>query len=658
MLRARTLEERAAAYRRALHADPRIARLQILDMTWPLEISAIYVQLRLHQETRPSFQLDADISAERPLDPNVLLRRGQMLLEQRATAALPPERLIQTYKRCVVVGDPGAGKSTLLKHLALRSVDGELTDLPDLPVHVELQTFVNSGQRDLLDFIADQWDERYGFPKAEALAYLRSTLENGQALLLLDALDETVMGITREEAEESYRRVSEVITNLATRYSLVPIVVTVRKAGYHQRARLPGFTEVEVLDFRREEIAQFVERWFAIHPNPQRRGNAPDLLARLERNPRIQALAANPLLLSLIVLVYEDQLDLPERRAELYERCVDTLLIRWDTTRNLRRRREFKPEQKRQLLEEIAWYFHLQGQRYFLESELLERIAAFLPAIGQDSEQKSQVLAEIAAENGLLKEQAHGWYGFLHLTLQEYFAARHAVDHQQLETVLARRDNPWWEEVFLLYAGRVPDASVLLQRLMEEDRELLAQGYHDLFATDLLLAGRCLGASPTVRQASLRSEIVRQLFLLLHTSPYTQIRELASRTLAEIRETSVASQLLGVLSNEQVNSSVRESIAEALGTLGDRSVIPQLLGVLSNEQVDSSVRASIAWALGTLGENEEEIRNLAVLGLTSDIADSIHRTLWTMSRRLGFRVYVSDDPEAREVRVIKSFSGE
>ena len=37
---------------------------------------------------------------------------------------------------------------------------------------------------------------------------------------------------------------------------------------------------------------------------------------KLERNPRMQALAANPLLLSLIVLVYEAQLDLPDRRAE------------------------------------------------------------------------------------------------------------------------------------------------------------------------------------------------------------------------------------------------------------------------------------------------------------------------------------------------------
>lgn len=198
------------------------------------------------------------------------------------------------------------------------------------------------------------------------------------------------------------------------------------------------------------------------------------------------------LLLSLIVLVYEQQLDLPERRGELYKQCVDTLLTLWDTSRNIRRRREFKPEQKRQLLEEVAWHFHLQGQRYFRESELLQCVAAFLPAIGLDAKQHGEMLAEIAAEHGLLKEQAHGWYGFLHLTLQEYFAARYAVDHQQLEVLLGKRDDPWWEEVLLLYAGCVPDASMLLQRLLAETHRKLDQDYYDLFATDLLLAGRCL----------------------------------------------------------------------------------------------------------------------------------------------------------------------
>src|SRR5207248_841286 len=93
----------------------------------------------------------------------------------------------------------------------------------------------------------------------------------------------------------------------------------------------------------------------------KKRANAEDLNARLERHLPIQALAANPLLLTLIVIVYEAQLDLPDRRAELYKQCVETLLTKWDATRNVRRRREFKPEHKRQLLQQVAWYFHIQG---------------------------------------------------------------------------------------------------------------------------------------------------------------------------------------------------------------------------------------------------------------------------------------------------------
>lgn len=558
--------------------------------------------------------------AEARRDPNQLLNLARKHLEQRTSTALAPEEALRKYKRCVIVGDPGAGKSTLLKHLALRLVDGQLPDLPDLPIHIELQAFATSGYRDLLEFASSQWDERYSFPKADALEYMRSLLQAGQAFLLLDALDETVAGTNWEQAEESYRLASEAINNLATRYPQAPVVVTARKAGYHQRPRLPGFTEIEVLDFRLEDSVQFIQRWFAAHPEPQKRGNAQDLITRLERNPRIQGLAANPLLLTLIVLVYEEQLDLPERRAELYKQCVDTLLSKWDASRNIRRLRAFKPEHKRQLLEEIAWHFHLQGQRYFSEPDLLEQIAAFLPAVGLAPEQNSQVLDEIAAENGLLKEQAHSWHGFLHLTLQEYFVAQFAVDHHQMEALLARRDDPWWEEVLLLYAGRIPDASALLQRLIEDGGTQPDAHQKELFFADLLLAGRCLAAFPTVRQASLRQEIITQLFVLLQTSPYTLTQEQAATTLVEIGGTIVLSQLVSLLSKKHVSSSVRTRIA---------SILPALI------------------------ENKEQVWTLVALLPASDIANDIHRTLWSISCQLGLRIVISDGPEGRQVEVVR-----
>ena len=58
MLLAQTNAERAKAYRQSVHADPRISRLQILDMSRPLEVASIYVRVRVHQDVRPGYEID------------------------------------------------------------------------------------------------------------------------------------------------------------------------------------------------------------------------------------------------------------------------------------------------------------------------------------------------------------------------------------------------------------------------------------------------------------------------------------------------------------------------------------------------------------------------------------------------------------------------
>ena len=171
-------------------------------MSRPLEVANIYVRLRIHQETKLSYVLDTSLqAAETRRDPNALLRIGQMRLESRVNSALDPDEAIRMYRRCVIVGDPGAGKTTLLKYLTLKLAEKQLTGLPDLPIHVELNAFASSGQHDLLEFASSSWDEKYGFPKAEARACIEDNLKNGKALLLLDALDETIIGENEETAE-------------------------------------------------------------------------------------------------------------------------------------------------------------------------------------------------------------------------------------------------------------------------------------------------------------------------------------------------------------------------------------------------------------------------------------------------------------------------
>lgn len=75
MVLAQNNAERVKAYRRALHADPRVSRLQILDMSRPLEVTSVYIRVRVHEEARLRYEVDPQLShTERERDPNAMLK--------------------------------------------------------------------------------------------------------------------------------------------------------------------------------------------------------------------------------------------------------------------------------------------------------------------------------------------------------------------------------------------------------------------------------------------------------------------------------------------------------------------------------------------------------------------------------------------------------
>ncbi|MFC4069383.1 NACHT domain-containing protein [Actinoplanes subglobosus] len=566
----RETTEAAAAYKVELVSE--LKALRVLDMARPLDLRALYVQVRIREDESRRYVADEEIEALAAGRPAELLRATAERTVAKHADAVAPEEALSRYQRVVIVGDPGAGKTTMLKHLAFRIARDESNTLSGTPIFVELRRFIDSGLDDILEFAVRECVHRYGFTGAGE--YLRERLDQGDVTLLLDGLDEVLGGSDAEQARDAYRKVAAEIERVCSRHPRTPIAVTCRRAGFN--GGLDRFQVLEVLDFTWEQSRLFLGNWFTGRDRELR-----DLVSSLGGNVRMKTLAANPLILSLIAIVYENDLEIPERRSELYHRCLDVLLKEWDSRRGIRRYARFTTDRKRDLLEELAWHFHVRGQRYFPEPEVLDMIRDFLPTIGLDDADPAEILREIAANYGLLREQAAGWYGFWHLTIQEYLAAVWANEHfaEARDHVLRYRHDPWWEEVLLLLAGRMSDATDLLLGIagspgrQAAPRVPIVAG-DDILCRDLLLLGHCLLAAPRIKMAGLRAGIVDSLWVAFTERDEGYVIEESSRILVGLS----ASRVRAFFGEETtaLNYQCKIAMARALGEYGEEATVVAL----------------------------------------------------------------------------------
>jgi len=379
------------------------------------------------------------------------------------------------------------------------------TDYP-LPILLTLNNLVGDGRT--LEAQAAAALAADGLVHGQALLMRR--LRAGACLLLLDALNE----VTDPRAQESVLRE---INRLRYAYGDGnQIIVTSRLAGYGYR--LDGYRTLEVQPFQPPQIADFVRHWFADSPTPQDRTRQVEgLLCALARTPRLQGLAASPLLLALIALLYESDWGLPERRAELYDEALDLLTERWSALKG-RARTGLPSATLRCILTEVACRMHEAGLRVIERQRLTALVEGCLARCGITAATET-VLAAILADTGLLRRKSRTSYDFVHLTFQEFLTAQALLEHGEEAGLLARAGDAWWREVIRLYAGLTGNAAGLLETLL---------------TVDPLLAAGCLADARAPGSESLARAIVAALRQLLIGDP--DQRQAAADALAEVSD--------------------------------------------------------------------------------------------------------------------------
>jgi formylglycine-generating enzyme required for sulfatase activity/energy-coupling factor transporter ATP-binding protein EcfA2 len=551
-------ESALAHYLRHIISRNRYLRLQGIRSGGKLvhiELEEIYVTLRATR-TRTVEAEDAWLMREAGLAPGEGLahrrtadRRAVDAQTRTETVTVSVDEALAADSRLVILGDPGSGKTTLLRYLALlyardlaegtalvadrlglaeRGYVPILFPLRRLGAYLKARRPVDDGTEGCGLLLRHYHEMLRGDRVHLPAGFFDPYLESGRAVVLLDGLDEVADRDLR-------RRVSRLVERFTSAYPDCRYVVASRIVGYRDAARLAeGYATTTIRDFLMRDVASFLRNWHRavavgqMGPGPSAEAYADRqtraLLAAIEGNERIRALAINPLMLTVIALVHRDRVKLPDRRAELYDEAVNVLLGKWDEARGVQEiailaDRPFDAGDRRLMLQAVALWMQEHAQKE-IEAEDLRRLlgARFHDILGDRREASRAVdrfLRVIQERTGLLGEHGVGVYRFSHLTFQEYLAALAVAGRDDyVAYTLDHVGDPWWREVILLEAGHLSTQSRerttrLIQAIADRRRE--PEPYHNLvLAADCLRdvgEGRVSGGLLTQVQKRLREEI-------------------------------------------------------------------------------------------------------------------------------------------------------
>ncbi len=233
--------------------------------------------------------------------------------------------LFNSNRNTVIIGNPGAGKSLLIKHAICKILSKDKSQFATkriedaIPFRIELYKFnKDRGGKGIEDYISEAFIN-YSI-KGITKEFIVNLLKDNNTIVFFDGLDE-IFDI-QERVE-----VRNIIENFTKKYEKSTSIVTSRFESYEEVSLSSKlFKEIEILDFEENQILEYVNKWYKIEEsNTSKRevevSNCIEQLKRVDNE-----LKKSPLLLSLILILYRNELDIPTTKLEIYESCTNTLI--------------------------------------------------------------------------------------------------------------------------------------------------------------------------------------------------------------------------------------------------------------------------------------------------------------------------------------------
>lgn len=315
-------------------------------------------------------------------------------------------RLIEESNKIIITGTGGIGKSILFRHLFLNTVDTTAY----IPVLIELRKFNAFDIKDisLYDAIYQSLCEN-GFRLEKE--YFEASLKEGGYIILLDGFDE----INRDKVS----RVTSEVKSLSNKYNENKFLISSRPTdnfiGWND------FSEMTALPLTKEQALSLISKIEFDESVKTTFYNA----LKTSLFGRYESFASNPLLLTIMLLTFNNHASIPEKLNDFYEEAFSTLFNMHDATKDCYVRdirSKLGCEDFKTIFAYICFKSYFAGEFEFSESRLRGYIQSAKEKFTSlqfsvDDFQEDLTLSVCM----LIKDGLD--YRFAHRSFQEYFAA-------------------------------------------------------------------------------------------------------------------------------------------------------------------------------------------------------------------------------------------
>lgn len=454
---------------------------------------------------------------EHELYRHVAASHTRELIEEQSSGRIKASFILQENHSLVILGDPGCGKTSFLRWLTqlsaqswlkrdndkerrlLNPLDNSVLGPLRIPILVRVGEVVTqlteNPSYSLLDCIGrPTWFGKLAVVNdAQLVAVLiRRAIEQGQALIMFDGLDEIPNAQQRKTVVSLVRNfIHDYVFTQQLKTGTNQVIVSSRIVGYFVEPLVDDrIIHYKVAPLSSDAIDEFIDHWLSSVslPTLDQHKQVTELKNLLSSSKVLRELASNSLLLSVLCTLViiscnpsESIAVVYKNRVSLYNALLECMFRAWQL-----RGTKLNMNQVSQVLSNIAVHMHRHSPTGLIEQFDLEALYRQFQSQTQSvSVDPGQFVRTISDDVGLFVPRGLCVYGFLHLVFQEYFTCLYIVrtnDEESVSSVVQRliylSTDPRFYEPLVLALGWISknwssdNFNLLCQQLITEGHKL------------------------------------------------------------------------------------------------------------------------------------------------------------------------------------------